>query len=164
MTKFIMAALVVLGFAVSANAQDAKNYVGAAASVITTEGNNSINTYGVRLGREFNKYVVGELSYDYSQAGSGLRSGHLMFGNAIGQYRVPGTIFTPYVLAGIGYGTDRWHDRALYNVGAGLRTEITKNAEFDIRFRHVRNFENFADNFGGDRAANLVTAGLNFKF
>ena len=164
MTKFIMAALVVLGFAVSANAQDAKNYVGAAASVITTEGNNSINTYGVRLGREFNKYVVGELSYDYSQAGSGLRSGHLMFGNAIGQYRVPGTIFTPYVLAGIGYGTERWNDRALYNLGAGLRTEITKNAEFDVRFRHVRNFENFADNFGGDRAANLVTAGLNFKF
>jgi hypothetical protein len=159
-----MAALVALGVAFSANAQDAKNYVGASASIITTEGDNSINTYGVRIGREFSKHVLGEITYDYSQAGSGFNSGNLVFGNAIGQYRIPGTIFTPYVLAGVGYGTDRWNDRALYNVGGGLRTEITKNAEFDVRFRHVRNFENFSDNFGGDRAANLVTAGLNFKF
>jgi hypothetical protein len=63
-------------------------------------------------------------------------------------------------LIGVGYGRERFGDRSLYNFGAGVKTEISKSTEFDVRFRQVRNFGEWdrQDHY------NVVTAGLNFKF
>lgn len=72
--------------------------------------------------------------------------------------------FTPYVLAGVGAQN---HDvlngikdgnKAIYNVGGGLKYAIAKNWEADARYRWVNRW---SDN-GKD--ANLATIGLNYKF
>lgn len=155
--------MMVLGFATYANAQsltDGKTYVGVAAGTITSDANNEVNTYGLRVGRELMPFVAGEVAYDYTQSGHGLARGQTLFGNAIGQYKIPGTIFTPYALVGVGYGWERFGDRSLYNFGAGLKTEISKSTDFDVRFRQVRNF----GDWDKEHHDNVVTAGLNFKF
>lgn len=155
--------MMVLGFATYANAQSLTNdktYVGVAAGTITSDANIEVNTYGLRVGRKLMPFVAGEVAYDYTQSGHGLARGQTLVGNAIGQYKIPGTIFTPYALVGVGYGWERFGDRSLYNFGAGHKTEISKSTNFDVRFRQVRNFGDWIrlDHY------NVVTAGLNFKF
>ena len=163
MKKFILATMMVLGMASMASAQtatDGKTYVGVSAGAVTSDAHNPINTFGVNVGREVLPFLAAEVAYSYTESGHGIKSGQTLFGNAIGQYKIPGTIFTPYALVGAGYGWDRFGDRSLYNFGAGLKTEVSKSTDFDVRFRQVRNF----GDWDKEHHDNIVTAGLNFKF
>lgn len=170
MKKFILAAMVAFALTTTASAQQAaqpaapKNYVGLSAAVVTTDNDSTVNSYGVRLGREFSNLLVGELAFDHTRAAGAVDSGNTLFANALVQYRIPNTVFTPYVLVGLGYGNDRWGDRALYNFGVGVRAEVSRTTDFDLRFRQVRNFEDMHNNINDQTYVNVVSAGLNFKF
>lgn len=162
MKKIILAALMAIGIMGTASAQgiigDGNTYVSLGAGRVTAASDERTD-YSVAVGRQFNQLFRAELSYDYLDANSttGVGRGQALMGNAIGQYKIPGTIFVPYVLVGAGYGWETFGERALYAAGAGVRAEVTKQVDFDLRFKHVGNFDNNAH-------TNLVTAGVSFKF
>lgn len=115
-------------------------------------------TAGVGAGYQFNQFVRAEANYDYlnndNNRTNGLTS-NIGTVNMIGQYQV--AAFTPYALAGIGY---RWSDaknEPVWNVGAGVRYNVVENVELDARYRYISSFQN-------ERAGNLFTLGLNYKF
>jgi opacity protein-like surface antigen len=108
-------------------------------------------------GYQFNRNFGAEVTYDYFFKRNGVQSGQTAFVNGTAGMTVPGTKITPYALAGVGYGWDYFGDRKLYNVGAGVRTEITKAVDFDLRYRYINNWDNTAH-------SNVVTGGVNYKF
>ena len=73
--------------------------------------------------------------------------------------------FTPYALAGVGVQN---HDfinngvkngnKAIYNVGGGVKYAIAKNWEADARYRYVARWSD------GSKDSNIVSIGLNYKF
>jgi len=162
MKKIIIAALMSIGIMGTASAQgivgDGKTYVSVGAGRVTAS-NDERTDYSVAVGREINQLLRAELSYDYLDANSttNVARGQAVMGNAIGQFRIPGTIFVPYALVGAGYGWNSFGDRALYQAGAGVRAEVTKQVDLDLRFRRIGNFDNVAH-------SNVVTAGVSFKF
>ncbi len=133
---------------------DAGFYAGVRGGVVF---NDNI-TAGVGAGYQFNQFVRSEINYDYlnndNNRTNGLTS-NIGTVNMIGQYQV--AAFTPYALAGIGY---RWSDaknEGVWNVGAGVRYNVVENVELDARYRYISSFQN-------ERAGNLFTLGLNYKF
>ena len=71
--------------------------------------------------------------------------------------------FKPYVLAGIGSKTDDVKNglqgtKAVYNVGGGVKYELSKSWEVDARYRYINTLNNTL------RDNNTVTLGLNYKF
>ena len=170
MKKFILAALMVVGMAGMAHAQsiglgDGKSYVtGSVGSSVIHDGKKTDQTdYSVAFGREFSSLFRGELAYDYLDKHGRKGAGQSVVANGIVQYQVPGTIFTPYLLAGAGYGWQAYGDEAVYNVGGGLRAELTKSVDLDLRAKRVSNLRwgNFNDtSFHTD----VLTAGVSYKF
>ena len=74
--------------------------------------------------------------------------------------------FSPYALAGVGVQNHDFRDgvrdnnKAVYNVGGGVKYAIAKNWEADARYRWVNTFSDGSkihDN-------SIVTLGLNYKF
>jgi opacity protein-like surface antigen len=162
MKKFILATMMVLGMASMASAQtvaDGKNYFTLSGGQVR-DSSDERTSYGFAAGREFNPVFRLEAAYDYYDANSKTKQGQTLVGNAIGQYKIPGTIFVPYALVGAGYGWDTFGNRAIYNIGAGVRAEVTKNVDLDLRYKRVGNFDNVAWN----NQDSVVTAGVSFKF
>jgi opacity protein-like surface antigen len=162
MKKFILATMMVLGMASMASAQtvaDGKNYFTLSGGQVRASGDER-TSYGFAAGREFNPVFRLEAAYDYYDANSKMSKGQTLVGNAIGQYKIPGTIFVPYALVGAGYGWDTFGNRSIYNIGAGVRAEVTKNVDLDLRYKRVGNFDNVAWN----NQDSVVTAGVSFKF
>jgi opacity protein-like surface antigen len=117
--------------------------------------NNTEFRVNVRGGYEFSPYVRLEGNYDYGSSDfSGLRT-NTITGNVIGQYRFGSIV--PYVLVGGGYRWSGFKNEAVYNVGGGVRYDITPRFEVDARYRYVANFDNRRDE-------NVATVGLNYKF
>ena len=123
--------------------------------------------FGGLVGYEWNKYVRTEATFDYNTkaAPTTTKTGETAFANGIAQYPV-GYGVTPYLLAGVGYGWGSWDkigknnvDRALFNVGGGLRYDLTKSFELDGRYRYVNSVKN--DRFDNNH---VVTLGVNYKF
>lgn len=162
MKKIIIAALMSIGIMGAASAQsivtDGKTYVSVGAGRVTAS-NDKRTDYSVTVGREIDQQLRAELSYDYLDPNSttNVARGQAVMGSAIGQFKIPGTIFVPYALVGTGYGWDTFGDRALYQAGAGVRAEATKQVDLDLRVRRIGNFDN-------DAHRNVVTAGVSFKF
>jgi len=134
--------------------EDSGFYAGVRGGVVFSDN----ITAGVGAGYQFNKFVRAEANYDYlnndNNRTNGLTS-NIGTVNMIGQYQV--SVFTPYVLAGIGY---RWSDaknEPVWNVGAGARYAVTENVELDARYRYISSFQN-------ERQGNAFTLGLNYKF
>lgn len=119
--------------------------------------NESTPSVGAVAGFQFHRNLAAEVTYDYFWQRNGVESGQTAFFNGVANYRIPNSIFTPYVLAGVGYGWDQFGDRSLYNVGAGLRAQVTRSMEFDLRYRYMDNWDN-------NNRANVVTGGINYKF
>lgn len=119
--------------------------------------NDSKPSLGVVGGYQLNRMFGAELTYDYFFQRNGAQSGQTVFANGVAGYRIPGTRFTPYGLAGVGYGWDYFGDRSLYNVGAGVRTQLTNSVDFDLRYRYINNWDSTNRN-------NVVTGGINYKF
>ena len=176
MKKFILAALMVLGVistASTANAQSVvdlfgKSYVtGSVGKSLVDDGKKMDRTgYSFAIGHEFASFLRGELAYDYldKKTSPNTSYGQAFMVNGIYQYQVPGTIFTPYALLGVGYGQkDFGNNEYIYNYGAGIRTEITKNIDLDVRAKRIQNLNlgNFnTTSFHSD----IVTAGVSYKF
>jgi hypothetical protein len=156
MKKFILTMMMVLGMAATAHAE---TFVTLSGGQVRT-GNDDRSAYGVAAGADISKYLRGEVAYDYYDANTGNGRGQTLVANAIAQYRIPGTIFTPYALAGAGYGWQSFGDQTIYNIGAGVRAEVTKAVDFDLRVKRVGNF----DNVQWDNQSTVVTAGVSFKF
>ena len=128
---------------------------------------NTPKVIGGVVGYEWNKYIRTEATFDYTTKTSPTttKTGETVFGNAVVGYPVLGV--TPYLLAGVGYGFGSWDkvgknwdtDRALYNVGGGIRYDLTKSFEVDGRYRYV-------DSINGTKFNNnhVVTLGANYKF
>ena len=135
---------------------DSGFYAGVRGGVVFTDN----LTIGAGAGYQFNRFIRAEANYDYlnndNNKTNGLSSS-LATGNLIGQYPFETWGLTPYALAGVGY---RWSDaknEPVWNVGAGVRYDVTKNVELDARYRYVSSFQN-------ERQGNAFTLGLNYKF
>jgi hypothetical protein len=130
--------------------------------------NTSPYTVGAVVGYEWNRFLRTEATFDYTskERPTTTHSGQMAFANAVVQYPV-GYGVTPYILAGTGFGWNAWGNghasvvddaKALYNLGGGVRYNITKNFELDGRYRYVQSYDNaFKNN-------NIVTLGANYKF
>lgn len=161
MKKFILAAMMVVGLAGAANAQsigDGKTFVTGSVGRLTSEHDERMS-YGAAFGREVLPFLRAEVAYDYIDENTkkGLGHGQTLVANAIGQYKIPGTPIVPYVLVGTGYGWQSFGDRAVYNVGAGARFEVTKVVDLDVRYKRIGNYDN-------SKTDDVVTAGVSVKF
>ena len=129
---------------------------------------NTPKVFGAIAGYEWNKYIRTEATFDYTTKIVPItppKTGQTAFGNAVVSYPV-GFGVTPYILAGVGYGWGAWDkvvgkndDRTLYNIGAGLRYDLTKSFEVDGRYRYVNGLT--AQKFDNNH---VVTLGVNYKF
>lgn len=124
-------------------------------------GDGQFGSVGFNAGYEVNNYLRGELAYDhlFGQSVKALNSvtgsADLVTGNMILQYPING--FTPYVIGGLGYRWGYFKDELVYNVGAGVRYDLTQTVSLDARYRFVSDFNNNTNN-------NLFTLGFGVKF
>jgi hypothetical protein len=128
---------------------------------------NTPKVFGALAGYQWGKYVRTEATFDYNTKATptSTKAGETVFGNAVVGYPI-GFGVTPYILAGVGYGWGSWDkvvgkndDRTLYNLGGGVRYDITKAFEVDGRYRYI-------DGLTGKKFDNnhVVTLGVNYKF
>ena len=114
----------------------------AGGSVGSSTDNKSRVDIGVNAGYQFNSYVRTEVDFDHAWKTNS--NGDMAMVNVIGQYRIPNSTVTPYVLAGAGYGFDGLGSvkgsgqKPLYDVGAGVRVAVSESVELDARYRNVR--------------------------
>jgi len=175
MKKFLLLATVAtMAFATAAFAADPapadpvkadRNGAYVGGSVGSSTDNKSRIGAGVVAGYQVMPYARVELDMDHAWRTNG--TGNMMMANAIGQYRITGSTVTPYVLAGAGYGFDKFgslknHGQvALYDVGAGVRVALSQTVELDARYRNVRPVE---ANHVALKDQHLFSAGLNYRF
>lgn len=162
---FLAVAVAVAAFSTTVYAQDLKldrtgMYVGG--SVGTTMDSDGRSLAGVVLGYQVHKNLRVEGTLDYNVREG--QNGTAVVVNAVPQYRIPGSVVTPYALVGVGYGLKAFGDdgdaKPVYNLGAGVRVGLSDRWEFDGRYRHLNTFNrDFADN-----QTHLFTAGLNYRF
>lgn len=111
---------------------------------------------GVVAGWQPFSYMRLEGAYEYGWNNTRWsRNSNTLFMNAVAQYPV-GLSFTPYVLAGTGY---RWavRDSTVWNIGGGIRYNLTQNVEADLRYRYVSDY-NMRNH------ENVISLGLNYRF
>ena len=149
---------------VSTNVDQAGLYVGG--FVGSSMGERDRVTAGVNAGYQFNRFLRAEATLDQTWK-TGVGGGARLMANAIGQYRIPGTTLTPYVLAGMGYGFDslgsvrKGIGVPQWNVGAGLRVAVSERVDLDARYRFIEGFNSRTPH---DRSTNLITVGAAYKF
>ena len=113
--------------------------------------------FNVKGGYEFSEYARVEANYDYNYATKSHFASHILSTNLIGQYKISYVPVVPYVLAGVGYRFSPIKNEIVYNLGAGVRYEITKNIEADLRYKYVTDFKRARDE-------SVITIGANYKF
>lgn len=174
MKTLVMATLALVGMTavasaqtkpvVSTNVDNAGFYTGAFLGS-ATHTNDRI-TAGVNAGYQFNRFLRTEVVFDHawkSNVGAGSRATL----NAIGQYRIPGTTITPYVLAGAGYAFDslgsvkKGGAVPVYTFGAGTRVAVSERVDLDLRYRNIRAIN---DTNARVRDGHLLTVGATYKF
>lgn len=149
----------------SVNAQDLKldrtgMYVGGTVgSTLDADGRSLV---GLVLGSQVHQNLRVEGTYDYNSRDG--KNGHALMVNAVPQYRIPGTVITPYALVGAGYGFDalgkKDDAKPVYALGAGVRVGVSTNWELDARYRHVNAF----DRSFNDKETHMLTAGATYRF
>lgn len=116
------------------------------------------------VGYKINPMFAVEATVDHEFKKNGVASQTRAVGNVvvspIGSYFG----FTPYVLAGAGVQKHEVRDsirdgnKAVYNVGGGVKYAIAKNWEADARYRYIARWSD------GSKDNNIVSLGLNYKF
>jgi len=105
---------------------------------------------GGGVGYKFNDHLRTDLRLDYAGVGNDNHD----FGSVLGNvyFDIPtGSVITPYVGAGIGYGwsDDRGDDESgvAYALMAGVEVNITDNVSADVgyRFRQIIDSETYAN-------------------
>ena len=169
MKNILMATVVLFGLTGAAYAADPVKadrsgmYVGGSIGSSTDE--HSRVDLGVNAGYQFGSFVRAELDVDHAWKTSG--TGDMVTGNLIGQYRIPNSTLTPYVLVGAGYGFDKLgSDKkngavAIGNVGAGMRVAVSESVDFDFRYREVRPFDALN---AQNKQLHLFSAGAEYRF
>ena len=148
MKKYLAA---LAGVVMSTSAMAADLYVtGSVGTHVTGAGDSVV---GVALGMEPNKNLRVEAAYQYDVD----NKKNNLFAHVLPQYQIPGTGLTPYVLVGDGADIESLDSRPLYVVGAGLRVEMTKTVDFDVRYRRIDNTDN-------TDKREVVTGGVSVKF
>jgi opacity protein-like surface antigen len=168
MNKILLAMAALLGMTSVAVAQTKPTntgfFVGGFIGSSTTD-RDRVNI-GVNGGYQFNQFLRAEGTFDHAWK-AGVGGGSRVMVNAVGQYRIPSTSFTPYVLTGVGYGFDslgtvkKGGAVPLWNVGTGLRYAMTERVDVDLRYRYVQSF-NGRNTY--DRDAHVFTVGAGYKF
>lgn len=137
-------------------------YVGISAGKFVNEQNQF--NLGAQAGYQLSPYFRAELDYNNAwQTNS--TNGQTLFGNAIIQYRLPNSTFTPYVLAGVGMGFNELGQvktgsaNGLYDLGVGARVAITKQIEIDARYATTQPI-----NSSSSKSENTFTVGVNYRF
>ena len=169
MKTLLLATVMALGLTGLAQASDPVNadrsglYVGGTLGSSTE--NKSRVDLGGSVGYQVGPYARVEADFDHAWRTNGV--GNMAMANAIGQYRIPNSTVTPYVLAGAGIGFDRFGSSSsgnaigLYNVGAGVRMAVSQSVELDARYRYVAPI---SSNKMGSREQNLFTVGAAYRF
>lgn len=120
---------------------------------------------GVNAGYQFGSYVRAEVDVDHAWKTHG--DGNMLTGNVIGQYRIPNSTVTPYVLVGAGYGFDKLGSlkggaaTPVGNVGAGVRIGLSESVDLDFRYREVRALR---DLNASNKQLHLFSAGVDYRF
>ena len=119
---------------------------------------------GITAGVNVLPYLAVEAAYDFGYSRNAINGKHESFHelslNAIPQYKIPGTDFTAYALAGTGLKYDNvTKNIAFYNVGGGLKYEFAKNIELDARYRYS---DAIANKYKG--VDQRYTLGVDYKF
>lgn len=145
-----------------ASASSTPFFVGVSGGSFTTDSTldwSKINNLGVKGGYEFNSLFRAEVAYDYNHeavtVSGDKKPTHLVATNGVAQYKF-GPV-TPYALAGVGYRMNKLNDEYIFNVGGGVRYDVAKNFEADLRYRYVADFDRA-------REDNILSAGFNYKF
>jgi opacity protein-like surface antigen len=112
---------------------------------------------GVNAGYNVTSYAAVEAMYEYNYNPLKAQRSNAGYINGIGQLKVPFIPVVPYVLAGAGYRFADIKNEAVWNVGAGVRYELTSNIEVDGRYRYL-------SDFGRKRDENILSVGVNYKF
>jgi opacity protein-like surface antigen len=160
MNKFLkisVLAIAAIAAAGSAYAQEVKPEYKwfAGPSIGAAFGNDGVNL-GVNGGYEVNKYLRLEGTYDHV-FNSGPWSIDNLAANIVGQYRIPRTLITPYALAGMGYQFQNGINQGVWNVGGGVRVDLSPRVDMDVRYRYIQGMY-YQTN------TNLVTVGSTIKF
>lgn len=146
MKNILMATTLFLGLAGAAYAADPVKadrsgaYIGG--SIGSSTDNHSRIDLGMNAGYQVGRFMRAEVAVDHAWRATG--TGDMVTGNLIGQYRIPNSTLTPYVLVGAGYGFDKLGSAkkdgavALGTVGAGMRVAVSESVDFDFRYREVR--------------------------
>jgi len=175
MKKFVLAALALIATVGAASAQTANNasdpvhadrngiYIGG--NVGSSIDDRSRINGGFVAGYQVMPFARVELDYDHAWRSGG--NGNMLTANAIGQYRIPNSTVTPYVMAGAGVAYDslglarNGSGTGIYDLGAGVRVAVSQSVELDARYRLVRSFENKGVS---QREQNLFTVGASYRF
>lgn len=147
----VVGAALAMMFASAASAQENKFFAGPTVGAGFAGG----PTLGLNGGYEFHKYGRVEATYDHMFM-TGPWNLDTLGMNLIGQIPT-GTFVTPYALAGLGYQWQNGINQGNWTVGGGLRAEVTKNFDIDLRYRYIQGMWNQTNN-------NFVGIGTNFKF
>jgi len=148
MKKYLAA---LAGVVMSTSAMAADLYVTGSIGTHATGAGDSV--VGVALGMEPNKNLRVEAAYQYDVD----NKKNNLFAHVLPQYAIPNTGLTPYVLVGVGADLESLDSRPLYVLGGGLRVEMTKTVDFDVRYRRIDNTDN-------TDKREVVTGGVSVKF
>lgn len=121
----------------------------------------SQKSLGAVIGYRYNPNIAAELAFTQFFEQDGIADdGQALVVNGIASLPT-GTVFTPYLLAGVGAGFNGLghgdDPQAIYNLGGGLRYSVNESVDLDVRYTHVDAWESSIDN-------DSVTAGISFKF
>ena len=153
MKKFIgvIAGAFALLAATSVQAQDKNWFAGPNVGATWTQG----AQLGFNGGYQVNKYFGVETVYDHVfNAANALDQ---VGANLVLGYPVSGTKLTPYALTGLGYQWQGGINQGIWNVGGGVKVELAKDVDMDVRYRYVQGMYNQTN-------ANMVTLGTTFRF
>ena len=146
MKNIILATAMIFGLAGVAQAADPVKadrsglYVGG--SIGSSTDDKSRIDVGAVVGYQVGSFVRAEAEFERNWRTNG--AGEMATVNVIGQYRIPNSTLTPYVLAGGGYTFDKLGSiksggaTPVYDAGAGLRVAVSESVDFDFRYRNVR--------------------------
>ena len=109
------------------------------------------------FGYDFGTFLRAEATYDYKHSNRSNDRTHTGMVNGIAQIKVPFVNVVPYALAGTGYRLADVKNEPVWNVGAGVRFEISPSIELDGRYRYVSDYSRRRDE-------NVMTLGVNYKF
>jgi opacity protein-like surface antigen len=119
---------------------------------------------GGSVGYQFTPNYAAEVTYDYNDITRISNSQAVMF-NGVYSRRIGTSPVTPYALAGAGMGwnglgvSGTGSNATLYNVGAGVRVNVSGPVDLDVRYRYMAPFD-----FTNGYTQHVFTGGMRVNF